>query len=353
MAVKMTEEMLYGFEKEREYLLGKLNVGKELLYLTRDECVGACPDRDEVLDIVRETLVAHGKSEYEMPAKIGIHPFVEVFYHAMPAYVPSRLATGCKWIECYPQNPKKYNMPQTTGLLIMNETMCGAPVALMDATWVTAMRTPAVTALAAAKLDPDAETFGMFGCGVQGEEHVCFIHRTLKKLKKIYVYDVRPEVAKAMVEKIRGEVPVEIEIAASPETMAKNCKVMSSATLITQASLAVVKDEWITPGQTIIPCDLNTFWDPKTQVRAGKDGKYIVDSAEEHELFAGMGYFPGGLPKIHAQTGEVLAGLKPGRERKDELIVCSNIGMSVLDVAVGQALMHKALDAGVGKKMPL
>lgn len=346
----MTQQMQSAFEKEREWLAGKLDIGREILYLTRDECVQAGPSRDEILQIVRETLIAHGKKEYEMPAKIGIHPFVEVFYHAMPAYVPSRLACGCKWIECYPQNPKKYDMPQTTGLLIMNETMCGAPIALMDATWVTAMRTPAVTVLAAAALHPDAETFGMFGCGVQGEEHVRYVTKTMKKLKKICVYDVKEGAANRLKESLQHEVPVEIEVGTSPEQVAKECQVMSSATLIVQKPIAAVRDEWISAGQTILPCDLNTFWDPRTQLRADK---YIVDSTEEHELFAGMGYFPDGLPKIFAQTGEVLAGIKPGRERKEELIVCSNIGMSVLDVAVGQAVMNRALAAGLGRKLPL
>jgi ornithine cyclodeaminase/alanine dehydrogenase len=231
----------------------------------------------------------------------------------------------------------------------MNETMCGAPIAVMDGTWVTAMRTPAVTVLAAEKLHPDAETFGMFGCGVQGVEHVRFIVKTLKKLKKIYVFDVRIEVAEKLKKEMSGEIPVEIVLGKSFEQVAKSCEVMSSATLIVQEPIANVKDEWISKGQTIIPCDMNTFWDPKTQRRADK---YIVDSAAEHEYFAGAGYFPEGMPKIHAQTGEVIAGLKTGREKADELIVCSNVGMSVFDVALGQAVMNKALEMGIGVRRP-
>ena len=347
--VKMTDELQKKFEEERERLLAQINLGKEFLYLTREECIKAGPTLDEILGIVKETLIAHGKQEYEMPAKIGIHPFEEVFYHAMPAYVPGRLATGCKWIECYPQNPKKYGIPQTTSLLTMNETMCGVPVAVMDGTWITAMRTPAVTVLAAEKLHPDAETFGMFGCGVQGMEHVRFVVRVLKKLKKIYVYDVVPKVMEKLIHDLKDALPVEIVPGESFEQVAKSCEVMSSATIIVQEPIAAVKDEWISKGQTIIPCDLNTFWDPKTQLRSNK---YIVDSTHEHEYFARAGYFPDGLPKIHAQTGEVLAGLKAGRENADELIVCSNIGMSVLDVALGQTVMHKALEMGLGVRLP-
>ena len=75
-------------------------------------------------------------------------------------------------------------------------------------------------------------------------------------------------------------------------------------------TLAVVKDEWVGAGQTILPCDPNTFWDPRTTKRADK---FIVDSIDEHELFAEMGYFPDGLPTIVAETGEVLADVVAGR----------------------------------------
>jgi len=336
-------------ETEKEWLEGRLNIGHEFLYLTRAECIAAGPDIDETLALIRRVLEAHGRKECEMPAKIGIHPFQEVFFHAMPAYVPSMKACGCKWIECYPNNPQKYKLPQTTSLLTLNEIMTGCPMAVMDGTWITAMRTPAVTAIAAVMLHPKAESFGMFGCGVQGIEHVRFIAKTLPNLKVIFVYDIRPEAMDRLCEEVRDSVTIPVVKAANPREAAVNCQVMSSATLIVKEPVAVVKDEWIDRGRTILPCDLNTFWDPRTQRRADK---YIVDSAEEHELFAKMGYFPDGLPKIHAQTGEVLAGIAKGRENDDELIVCSNIGMSVCDVVMAQAILTKALEMGLGVKLP-
>ena len=110
-------------------------------------------------------------------------------------------------------------------------------------------------------------------------------------------------------------------------------------------TLAVVKDEWVGAGQTILPCDLNTFWDPRTTKRADK---FIVDSIDEHELFAEMGYFPDGLPTIVAETGEVLADVVAGRENPDQLIVNSNIGMAVCDVVVGKAIYDRALAQNAG-----
>lgn len=349
MAYTATSEQIKAFEIEHEKLKSNLELGKEILWLTREECIAAGPSVDETLELVKSALISHGTKKYEMPAKIGIHPFSDVFFHAMPAYVPDSVACGMKWIECFPRNPKEYNLPQTTGLLIMNDIMTGVPIAVMDSAWLTAMRTPAVTALAAGALHPDAKTFGMFGCGVQGIEHVRFIVKTLKELERIYIYDVREECMDKLINIVKDEVNVPI-IKATPEEIVKECDVMSSATIILLEPLSVVKKEWVRKGQTILPCDLNTFWEPEICKMADK---YILDSIEEHELFNQMGYFPDGLADITCETGEILAGLKPGRESKDELIVCSNIGISVNDVVMGQFILSKAFEMGLGRKLPL
>jgi N-[(2S)-2-amino-2-carboxyethyl]-L-glutamate dehydrogenase len=134
------------------------------------------------------------------------------------------------------------------------------------------------------------------------------------------------------------------------EAVVKSSEVLSSATIILKETLAVVKDEWVGAGQTILPCDLNTFWDPRTTKRADK---FIVDSIDEHELFAEMGYFPDGLPTIVAETGEVLADVVAGRENSDQIIVNSNIGMAVCDVVVGKAIYDRAVAQNAGTRLAL
>lgn len=334
---------------DHNWLAKYIDLGKEVLYLTQEDVVGIGLTIDDILKLTQTALSAHGNREYEMPAKIGIHPLPEVFFHAMPAYVPSTNACGMKWIECYPYNIQRFDLPQTTGLLILNDISSGVPIAIMDSAWITAMRTPAVTVLAAAALHPDAETFGMFGCGVQGIGHVNYVVHTLKKLKKIYVYDVREEAMDNLIKTCQPMIDVPIE-KGNPEKITQSCDVMSSATIIVKECRSVVKNEWVSKGQTILPADLNTFWDPAISKRADK---YMVDSIEEHKLFDGMGYFPDGLPEVYCETGEVLAGIKKGRESKDELLVCSNIGMSVCDVVVAREILNRALERGSGRKLPL
>ena len=350
MSYQATEAQVKEFKKDHENLKARLNLGKEVLWLTQEECIKAGPNVDETIELIRQALEAHGKKEYEMPAKIGIHPFSDVFFHAMPAYVPNNLACGMKWIECFPRNPSEYNLPQTTGLLILNDILTGIPIAVMDSAWLTAMRTPAVTALAAEALHPHAKTFGMFGCGVQGIGHVRYMVRTLKELEKIFIYDVNNDSMDRLINEVAGEVTIPIIKASGPEELVKNCEVVSSATIILLEPLKVVKKEWVRKGQTILPCDLNTFWDPEICRMADK---YIVDSIDEHKLFESMGYFPDGLAEITCETGEVIAGIRSGRVDEDELIVCSNIGISVSDVIMGKAILDKAFELGLGRKVPL
>lgn len=338
------------FIEDHNEIAKKLDIGKELIYLTKADVLKAALTEQDILSLTRQALLAHGSGDFEMPAKIGLHPYEDVFYHAMPAYVPSKKAVGMKWIECYPGNPKRFGLPQTTGLLILNDIPSGCPIAIMDATWITSVRTPATTVLAAGELHSNAETFGMFGCGIQGIGHVKYIVNTLKNLKKIYIHDINEAAMDNLIELVQGEIDVEIVKGRSAEELAKGCEVLSSATIITRDTLSIVKDEWISKGQTILPCDLNTFWDPKIAKRADK---YIVDSIEEHELFDDMGYFPDGLPKIYGETGEILAGIKKGRENKDEIIVCSNIGTAVCDMVVAREIFDIALKNDIGNKMPL
>lgn len=324
--------------------------GRELLYLSRADIVGLGIPRDTILNTVRRALVEHGNKRYEMPAKIGVHPSADTFFHAMPAYLPELNVVGAKWIGGNPRNGRESNLPQTTGVLCLNDVETGVPIALMDCSWLTAVRTPAVTVLMAERLHPNATRFGMFGTGVQGREHVLFAAHHLKSLEEIVVNGRTEAAAQKLVSELRGHVDTPLRVGTSVEQTVKECDVLSSATVVVREPQAVAKDEWVSAGQTIIPCDLNTFWDPAIALRADA---YITDSIAGHQQFVEMGYYPGGLPTITAETGEVLAGLKPGRTSAEQLIVNSNMGMAVPDIAVASAILEAALVAGVGVVLPL
>jgi ornithine cyclodeaminase/alanine dehydrogenase-like protein (mu-crystallin family) len=81
--------------------------------------------------------------------------------------------------------------------------------------------------------------------------------------------------------------------------------------------------------------------------------KFLVDSEAEMRYFMSVGYLPHGLPKLHGEIGEVVAGLKPGRESDDEDIMDMNIGMGVEDVVVAREIFRRASEMNIGRLLPL
>ncbi len=328
----------------------KLKRGKEALYLTRQEVESVGLTTREVLGLVRTALTEHGRKRVDMPAKVGIRPFPNTRMHAMPAWVPAARACGIKWVACFPENRQR-NLPQTSALMILNDLETGWPVCIMDATWVTAKRTPAVSALACEFLAPSETTeIGIAGAGIQGREHVRFLPLVLPKLRKIKITDRFPEVTRKLIEDLQPETEAELVACDGPEQVVRGSQVVVSATAILTKPDPQVRDEWIEPGALLLPVDFDSYWEWKTLERADK---FLVDSLEEMEYFMTVGYLEHGLPPLHAEIGEVVAGLKPGRESDDELIIDMNIGMGVEDVVVGVEIFQRAVDRGLGRILPL
>ena len=123
---------------------------KEFLYLSRDDVVSVGLTMTEIVDTVERAFREMGNGRVEMPPKPGIHPGKggDNFIHAMPAYIPAMKSAGVKWVSGYPVNQAK-GLPYITGLLILNDPETGLPKAVMDCTWITAMRTGAASAVSA------------------------------------------------------------------------------------------------------------------------------------------------------------------------------------------------------------
>lgn len=324
--------------------------GKEILYITRNEIESMGYTAREILELVRLSLTEHGHKRYEMPAKIGLHPVRDTLMHAMPAFVPRANACGIKWAYCFPDN-FKYGLPQTSGLLMLNDIQTGWPIAIMDAIWITAKRTPTVTALAVEKLARKGSAeVGILGCGVQGREHIPALAAVMPKLKKVKIFDKFPHMTEKLVKDFSGRFPFEIVPAKHIEELVRNSDVVVTATAILQKPNPLIRDEWIKPGAFLAPIDFDSVFEWKTMERADK---FLVDSLDEMNYFMSVGYLANGLPELHAEIGEVVAGIRPGRESESELIMDMNIGMGVEDMVVAADILRRALKGNIGRKLPL
>ena len=113
---------------------------RTLLYLSREDVERVDLPMAVLIDSVEAVLREKGEGRTEMPPKPAVHPAPDAFLHAMPASIPGLKSAGIKWISAYPQNAAK-GLPCIAGLIVLNDPETGMPMAVMDATWVTAKRT--------------------------------------------------------------------------------------------------------------------------------------------------------------------------------------------------------------------
>ena len=324
--------------------------GKEILYISRHEIEEMNYTRAEIMELVRTALVEHGKKKVEMPPTTGTHPIQNTLHHAMPAFVPAANASGMKWVACFPQN-YKFELNQTSALVIMNDIQTGWPLAIMDGTWITAKRGVAVSAFAVERLArKDSTELAILGCGVQGQEHLLALPDVMCNLKKINILDIRRNVAEQLLERWKGYRDLEISIAPSIEILTQNSDVVVTATAILRTPKPQIKDECIKRGALLLPLDLDSVFEWKTMSRADK---FLVDSLDKMHYFTSEGYLANGLPPVYAEIGEVVAGLKPGRQSDDELIFDMNIGMGIVDVVVAKDILLRAVKERKGTMLPL
>jgi len=197
-------------------------LGQELLYLSQSDVTAVGITMPEIIAALEAMFREKAEGRVDMPPKIALHPAPDAFIHAMPASIPAQKAVGIKWVSGYPENSKR-GLPYVTGVLILNDFETGIPIALMDATWITAKRTGAATALSAKYLArPDSSTVGILGCGVQGQSNLEAL-QVLFPLKKVFAYDTHPERAARYAQ----EAAAQLEIEAIPVTHPKQAVVNS------------------------------------------------------------------------------------------------------------------------------
>jgi len=167
----------------------------EIIYLSQKDVVAINVEMEKVIGLVEKGLLEHGKSRVENPPKPGIHATHNSFIHAMPAYFKNLKIGGIKWVSGYPDN-RKIGLPQIIGIIILNDMRTGAPVCIMDGTWITAVRTAAVSAVTAKYCArKDAKVLGIIGAGVQGRQNLIALKIVLPGLSNARIYDINPEAA--------------------------------------------------------------------------------------------------------------------------------------------------------------
>lgn len=323
-------------------------MGQRILYLSRADVEAVAVPMERIITAVEAMFREKAAGRVEMPPKPGIHPLPDSFIHAMPAYIPALHAAGMKWVSGFPENFKK-GLPYISGLILLNDPDTGIPLAVMDCTWITAMRTGAATAVAAKFLArTDSREVGILGCGVQGRSNLEAL-RALFPLARVRAYDTDVQARDRYTEEVSRKLSLEVVPVDTPKDAVAGADIVVTAGPLLKTPHATIPAGWLSEGAFASLVDYDSYW----QRDALKEvDKFCTDDVPQLEYYKTLGYFHD-IPPVYAELGELVSGRRPGRERAKERTMTCNLGLALSDMATAPLVYNLAIEKGLGTQLPL
>ena len=329
----------------------------EFLYLSQENVRATGIDMPRTINVIEKLLALHAEGKVNLPSKVilDLGERERGRINAMPAYIGGDFEIcGMKWIAGFPPNPVKYGIPRAHALIILNDSWTGVPLAVMDGTYISAMRTGAVTGVGAKYLaNSDSEVVGIIGCGVQARTQIMAIKAAIPSVKLVKGYDIRGEASKQFTQWVSQELGIRGEAVGSAREAVEGADIIVTVTV---AEEPIVKDAWLKKGSLF--AHVGSYQEEEEAVVFNTD-KVVVDVWEEviHRgtpLLAKL-YKAGRITdeKIYADIGDIVTGKKPGRTSRQERIFYSPLGLGSEDVAVASFVYREAKKKGLGVTLKL
>jgi len=296
-------------------------------------------DTDMGLDIglvnlaVESAFSDHGKGLVQMPPKVYV-TLPEGDFRTMPAYLPSLSIAGVKVVNVHPGNPAK-GLPTVMALTIILDIATGKPVAVINATRLTDMRTGAAGAVAAKYLSPKKEiVLGVVGTGKQAEAQVTAISRELK-IRELKVWSRNPDHVRKFADRF-------MEYPCTSGSLEKICDCDVLVTT-TPSRSPIVKSEWIHDGTHINAIGADAPGKEELDPAILKRAQVFVDDTAQ-ALHSGEINVPvtKGIFRetdIAGTLGEVVIGKKK-RADAGSITVFDSTGLAIQDLAIAHIAMR-------------
>jgi alanine dehydrogenase len=322
--------------------------------LSRQDVRQALP-MHQAIEAVKRAFAQLSTGQANVPLRVALdvprHNGVTLF---MPGYLSSDDQMAVKIVSVFNDNPSQ-GLPLIHALVIVVDATNGSPAAVMDGTYLTALRTGAASGAATDLLArPDAHTAAVFGAGTQGRtqlEAVCAV----RPIHQAWVYDVAPRQAAAYADEMSQRLSLPVRVAETPAQAVRQADVICTATTATSPVFA---DADVPPGTHVNAVGAYTPHmqevPPETVLRA----RVVIDHRESSLAEAGDLLIPIGQglmteDHIYAELGEIAAGSKPGRASPDEITLFKSVGVAVQDVAAASAVLDAAQRLGLGAEIAL
>ena len=265
------------------------------------------------------------------------------------AYIPKLGAAGMKAIGYNTNNPKK-GLPTITAIVILYDPETSFPIAIMDGTSITRMRTGAAGAIAAKYLaKKNSEVAAIIGAGVQGSSLLEGLFEVYP-LKEVRIYDISRERSMNLVKSLGGRHQAKMVITDQVKDTVENADIISSAT---PSHSPIIANEWISPGMHFNAIGADEPGKQELDPLILKRSRIVVDDkAESIRRGETNVALSKGIIKesdIYAELSEVILGTKQGRENDAQITVFDATGIALEDVATAWEIYSKAKASGAGE----
>lgn len=311
----------------------------------------------EAIDVMAEAMRRYSDGRVTMPLRTILRPAGETgLMGTMPGYVAgdSLAGFGLKAMMLKPENPSR-GLDLHIGLVVVFDQETARPLAMMDASAVTAVRTAAVSAVATAKLArPDAVDLAILGSGVQARSHLEAMS-IVRVLERVRVWSPDPAHVRAYADWALEAHGISVEPAASPSAALKGAHIVCTTT---SARDPIVSVRDIEPGTHINAVGASFVDHRELEPEVVAAASVFVDSRESASSESGdlLGAIRSGLvgpDHILAEIGEVLSGRHPGRRDTAEITLYKSLGLGVQDIMSGFAIAESAARQGIGLEFSL
>lgn len=297
-------------------------------------------DLELLLEALERTFVELSAGRASVPPRIAAQTD-HGFLAAMPGYADGVLEA--KLVSVFPGNHAA-GLPSHQATIALFDQGTGTPLALMDGTEITAVRTAAASALATRILArPDARVLTILGAGVQGRSHAEAVTR-VREFAEVRVASRAHTHAEALAKDVGGVASGSFEEAVRGADVVCAC---------TDAGQPVLRAQWLSPGAHVTSVGASREG-PELDAETVRGGLLVVESRVAFEPYpAGAHELKGLDPDSAVELGEVLAGTREGRSSLEQLTVYKSMGHAVEDAAAAGLVYRRALAEGAGTEVEL
>lgn len=292
---------------------------------------------------VEKAFKAYSFGYAEMPAKSYLH-FPKGDLRSMPAYISGEgfNIAGVKCVNVHPQNAAGH-LPAVMAVIILNDPQTGFPLAVMDGTYLTGIRTGAAGAIAAKYLSrKDSSVAGFVGCGVQARTQLsCLLEvRKIRKIK-VWQFPKDKECVREFKKWTQTTYGIEIIISSNMEDVT-----MNSDIVITTTPSRIPLVHCVSPGTHINAIGADAPGKQEINPQILKQAKIVVDdwtqASHSGEINVPMSLKQITKKDVHALLGDIIAGNKRGRTSAKEITLFDATGLAIQDISCGY-IVYKTL----------